>query len=74
MEKTTLKANDILELLDICLNTTYFTYQGNYYKQKQGAAMGSSISPIIANIFMEDFEQTAITTPQGTHQSYGTGM
>ena len=61
-EKTKLNASDILELLDICLNTTYFTYQGKLYKQKQGAAMGSPISPIVANIFMEEFEQKAIST------------
>jgi hypothetical protein len=46
----------------MCLNTTYFTYDNTIYRQKQGAAMGSPISPIIANLFMEDFEKQAIAT------------
>ena len=60
--RTKLEAGDILELLDFCLNTTYFVYQKQFYQQKQGAAMGSPVSPIIANLFMEQFEHTAIST------------
>ena len=33
-----------------------------YYQQLQGAAMGSPLSPVIANIFMEHFETTALQT------------
>ena len=54
--------NTILELLAFCLNNTYFVFQNTFYEQTKGAAMGSPISPIIANIFMEAFEQRAITT------------
>ena len=61
-EHTNLSLEDIINLLSICLNTTYFTYQHKFYKQKQGAAMGSPISPIIANLYMEHFENIAITT------------
>ena len=32
------------------------------YEQKDGAAMGSPVSAIIANIFMEDFEERAIAS------------
>ena len=32
----------------------------NFYKQLQGAAMGSPVSPVIANIYMEHFESLAI--------------
>ncbi|XP_011859451.1 PREDICTED: uncharacterized protein LOC105556945 [Vollenhovia emeryi] len=39
-----------------CLNSTYFRFEGEFYEQTTGAAMGSPISPIIANIFMEHFE------------------
>ena len=31
-----------------------------YYKQLQGAAMGSPLSPIVANIFMEEFKTSAL--------------
>ena len=50
----------ITTLLEFCLTQTYFLFQGKYYKQTQGAAMGSPISPIIANIFMEEFEVQAL--------------
>ena len=46
--------------LEFCLTHTYFLFQGKYYEQVQGAAMGSPISPLIANIFMEEFEVQAL--------------
>ena len=48
--------------LEFCLTNTYFLFQGKYYEQVQGAAMGSPISPLIANIFMEEFEVKALST------------
>ena len=32
------------------------------YSQVEGAAMGSPVSPIVANLFMEWFEENAINT------------
>ena len=40
----------------------YFSFRGEIYKQKFGAAMGSPYSAIIANIFMEWLEQTTLAT------------
>ena len=51
----------ITSLLEFCLTNTYFLFQGKYYEQVQGAAMGSPISPLIANIFMEEFEVKALS-------------
>ena len=59
-KRTILPADNILELLAFCLNNTYFVFQDIFYEQNRGAAMGSPISPIIANIFMEAFEEKAI--------------
>ena len=39
----------ITSLLEYCLNSTYFVFQGQHYEQQEGAAMGSPLSPIIAN-------------------------
>jgi hypothetical protein len=44
------------------MHTTYFKFQDKIYQQKFGTAMGSPVSPLIANLFMEDLEQKAITT------------
>ena len=42
------------------MRSTYFTFRGKYYEQVEGTAMGSPISPIVANLFMEDFENRAL--------------
>ena len=62
IDRTKVSVNNIIELLRWVLSTTYFVYQGVYYKQIHGAAMGSPVSPIVCNLFMEDLEQRAIAT------------
>ena len=52
----------IISLLEFCLKSTYFAFQGNLYEQKEGAAMGSPLSHIVANIFMEDFGAKALSS------------
>ncbi len=61
-DRTNLTVDDIIILLELVLNATYFSFRGQLYQQKFGAAMGSPVSPIIANFFMEDLEQKAINT------------
>ena len=58
--RTPLSPDDIIAVLEKCLKGTYFLYKGEYYLQIHGAAMGSPVSPIVCNIYMEDFEQRAL--------------
>ena len=44
------------------VTTTYFSFRGVIYQQKFGAAMGSPVSPLLANFFMEWLEKQAIAT------------
>ena len=60
--RTNMKIHHIISLLRFCLNNSYFSFQGRFYQQTEGAAMGSPISPIVANLFMEDLEVQAIRT------------
>ena len=59
-KRTNMSIQHIVSLLEFCLRSTYFTFQDRLYEQQEGAAMGSPISPIVANLFMEDFERRAI--------------
>ena len=63
-DRTNLTITELTEALDICLTSTYFTYTGNNkcYEQIFGTPMGSSLSPVIANMVMEDLEQQALST------------
>ena len=46
--------------MEICLTSTFFSFEGEFFKQTYGVAMGSSLSPVVANLFMEDFESKAL--------------
>jgi hypothetical protein len=61
-ERSLLQVDDVMELLDVCLTMTYFQYDDNFYQQKEGMAMGNSLSPVVSNIFMEYFEKIALDT------------
>ena len=61
-DRTNLTPAQIADLLNFVLRSTYFQYNGSIYEQKDGAAMGSPVSAVIANIFMEDFEEHAIAS------------
>ena len=61
-QRTSLPVEDIIHLLSFCLKTTQFAYNGTYYQQVFGTAMGSPVSAVIANMVMEDVEQRALAT------------
>ena len=47
---------------DLRIEIHILQYNGSIYEQKDGAAMGSPVSAVIANLYMESFEEQAITT------------
>ena len=61
-DRTLLSVDDIIDLLKFVLTTTYFLFRGKLCKQRFGAAMGSAVSPVVANLYMEFLEQRAIAT------------
>jgi retron-type reverse transcriptase len=58
--------DDVLALFKHALTSTHFCFDGQFYEQTDGVAMGSPLSPVIANFFMESFEKKAIE--QVTHK------
>ena len=61
-DKTILSPEWVAELLETCLKSTYFSYGGSFYEQKEGAAMGSPVSAVVANLYIEFFEELALET------------
>ena len=49
---------ELLTLTNTCLFQTTFSFQGHFYKQSEGLAMGSPLSLILADISMHYFENT----------------
>ena len=61
-ERTVMEVGDIILLLEFCLKNTYFLSKASSIEQVEGAAMGSPVSPIVANLYMEYLEQKALST------------
>ena len=55
-----LQKTEVIKLLKLVVENCEFTFQGNFFKQLHGAAMGSPCSPVVANIYMEYFEDLAL--------------
>ena len=59
-------ADDVMDLLNLCLTSTYFQYNGKHYKQLRGTAMGSPVSVVVAEIVMQNIEERALATYKRT--------
>jgi hypothetical protein len=55
-----MQLDGVLELLEVCMKTTYFQLRNKFYQQKDGTAIGSLLPPIVRSIFMEYFETLAL--------------
>ena len=74
-DRTAVAVSDIILLLEFCLKNTYFSFQAQFYEQVEGAAMGSPLSPIVANLYIEYLEQKALQKVLlHTHPGSGTGL
>ena len=53
---------EVCRLTSLCLKTTYFRFKDLFYKQQDGAAMQSPISPMVANLYKEAFEERVLSS------------
>lgn len=51
---------ELLQLLDINLTRNDFEFNGEFYLQTKGTAMGKKFAPSYANLFMADWEVSAL--------------
>jgi len=57
IQKTTkMSISQMLNAIELVLSSTSFKFNGKYYEQIYGSPMGSPLSPILADIVMEDLE------------------
>ena len=59
-ECTCIPIDNLMEMLTFCVETTYFGMGSDIYRQEEGLAVGSSLSPGLANIYTEYFEEMAL--------------
>ena len=57
---TSLTKKEMEELLLLCTKNVHFTFNGQIYIQVDGVAMGSSLAPLLADIFMIELERLLI--------------
>ena len=51
-----------LDLVNLVLTTTWYTFNSQFYQQTDGVAMGGPASSTTAEIYMQAHESTAIST------------
>ena len=60
--KTAIPQDKFLDLVHLVLTTTWYTFNSQFYQQTDGVAMVGLASSTTAEIYMQAYERTAITT------------
>ena len=67
----TLSINDLMEMAELVLDTNCFAYDGKYYRQIRGGAMGSAFRQTLANIYMLEYEHDFVQHQVSNNEIYG---
>ena len=51
----------LVNLIKLCILDSKFEFNGKYYSQKFGMAMGNPLSPVLSNLYMEFFEKKILS-------------
>ncbi|KFD60289.1 hypothetical protein M514_05966, partial [Trichuris suis] len=61
--RTELNPFHIITLTSFCMQEgNYFQFDNKFYQQVNGAPLGSPLSPVLAEVFLESFERTVFQT------------
>jgi len=59
-KQTNILKEEFIEAIKLILLSTYFIFNNEIYRQTFGSPMGSPLSPIIANLVLQDLEDKAL--------------
>ena len=59
---TNLPQKEFLKGLEVIMNSLYFQFDNKYYQQINGLPMGLSLSPILADLVIQDIEEIVLNT------------
>ena len=54
--------NELMHILELVLDQNYFTHNNQIFRQQNGLAMGSPLSGLLADIYLNNFENSFILT------------
>jgi len=57
LQRSEIKREDMKRLLEYATKETHFMFNGKLYNQKDGVSMGSPLAPLLAEIFLQNFEK-----------------
>ena len=69
-QKTKIPRADLLELIEFLLTKTWFIFNGECFTQLDGVAMGGPASSVIADIYMQHYDKTALSTFEKPVKAY----
>ena len=74
-DRTNIDVPDLCTLVELCLKSTHFQFGKSFFEQVEGAAMGSPLSPIVANISWKTLRRRPWRPPPGNQRCVaGTSM
>lgn len=59
---TNISLDSFIKGLEFVLSSTFFTFNGTTYQQTFGTPMGSPLSPIMADLVLQDLEENVLNT------------
>ncbi|XP_058821140.1 uncharacterized protein LOC131683307 [Topomyia yanbarensis] len=60
-QHTNINLDLLLEIVEFCIDSSYFKFDDKYYRQIFGTAMGNPLSPVLADLVLEGLLDTTIT-------------
>ena len=69
-EKTKIPSKELLEIVEFLLIKTWFLYNGEFYKQTDGVAMGGPTSSVVAELYMQHHDKEALSSFNSPPKAY----